>query len=126
MTAQRFFYWSRPRSRIAHALCRLALAIGMAAALPAAAGDDDHDRARQAVIEGEVLPLDDVLARLARTHPGQVLETELERDDGRWIYEIKLLQPDGQLLRLDLDARTGAVLRQKHKRAAPDGSGASR
>ena len=53
-----------------------------------------------------MLPLPTLLERLQRTHPGQVLELELERDDGRWIYEVKLLQADGQLLKLELDAGT--------------------
>lgn len=74
---------------------------------------DDHERARQAVQAGQVLPLRTVLERLERAHPGQVLEVELEREDEHWLYEIKLLQPDGRLLKLQLDARTADVLRSK-------------
>jgi uncharacterized membrane protein YkoI len=85
---------------------------------PAWAGDkDDHDRARAAVLAGEVLPLSQVLQRVQRTHPGRVLEVELERDDGRWMYEVKLLQPDGQLLKLELDASTAQVLEARRKEA---------
>lgn len=51
-----------------------------------------------------------MLDRLEKSHPGQVLEVELERDDGRWIYEIKLLQAGGRLLKLKLDARSGELL----------------
>lgn len=75
----------------------------------------DHDRARAAVLAGEVMPLPDVLTRLQRSHSGQVLELELEREDGRWIYEVTLLRSDGQLLRLELDARTAQVLRERRK-----------
>jgi uncharacterized membrane protein YkoI len=92
---------------------------------PAWAGDkDDHDRARAAVLAGEVLPLSQVLQRVQRTHPGRVLEVELERDDGRWIYEIKLLQPGGQLLKLELDASTAHVLQLKRKEAPAASTGA--
>lgn len=73
--------------------------------------EHDHDRARRAVQAGEVLPLQEVLARLARRQPGQVLEVELEREDGRWVYEIKLLKPDGRRVKLQLDARDGSPLR---------------
>ena len=50
--------------------------------LPAswAGSQDDHELARAAVLAGEVLPLPAVLERLQRTHPGQVLELELEPD----------------------------------------------
>lgn len=91
----------------------LGLGLGMASFSPAAQAGrkDDHDRARAAVQAGEVLPLPALLERLQRTHPGRVLELELEREHGRWIYEVKLLQPDGQLLKLEVDAATATVLR---------------
>ena len=76
---------------------------------------DDHDRARAAVLAGEVLPLQTLLERLRRSRPGQVLELELEREDGRWVYEIRLLQPDGQLVKLDVDAATAEVLNAKRR-----------
>jgi Peptidase propeptide and YPEB domain len=83
---------------------------------PAWGGDRrDHDRARAAVEAGQVMPLPTLLERLARTHPGQVLDIELEREDGRWIYEVKLLQSGGQLLKLELDAATGEVLKVRRK-----------
>ena len=75
----------------------------------------DQNRARAAMQAGEILPLATILTRLAQTQPGQVLEVELERKDGRWLYEIKLLQPGGGLLKLELDARSGEVLRQKSR-----------
>lgn len=78
---------------------------------------DDHDRARQAVESGQVLPLKAILARVEREHPGEVLEVELEQDDGVWLYEIKLLQSGGLLNKLKLDARTGAVVKSRAQRA---------
>ncbi|KRD49200.1 peptidase [Acidovorax sp. Root275] len=81
----------------------------------AASGHDDHDRARQAVQAGQVLPLPAVLERLQREVPGQVLEVELEQERDRWIYEIKLLTPAGQLTKVKLDARTAEVLRIKSR-----------
>lgn len=108
-----------------HARLRIALTslllIGLAQ--PSAWGSDsrDHERARAAVEAGQVLPLPTLLERLRRTHPGQVLELELERDDGRWVYEIKLLQANGQLLKLDVDAATAQVLQVKRKDIGKDG-----
>jgi uncharacterized membrane protein YkoI len=80
-----------------------------------ARSEADQDRARAALQAGEIQPLTFILARLAQTQPGQVLEVELERKDGRWLYEIKLLRPGGSLLKLEVDARSGDVLRQKSK-----------
>jgi Peptidase propeptide and YPEB domain len=99
----------RPRQAVRIGL--LALIGCMVALEPVRASDkNEQDRARAAVLAGEVLPLVKVLERLQRTHPGQVLEVELEREDGRWVYEIKLLRDNGQLVKMHVDARTAAVL----------------
>ncbi|OAD39412.1 hypothetical protein LPB72_21595 [Hydrogenophaga crassostreae] len=78
-----------------------------------ASSRDDHERAHSAVQAGEVMPLEQVLERVARDQPGQVLKIELEREDGLWIYEVKVLRADGQLVKLLLDARTADVLRKR-------------
>jgi Peptidase propeptide and YPEB domain len=88
-----------------------ALVAGSLLSGPAVADDPgDHERARAALQAGEILPLQKVLERVQRSHPGDVLEVELEREGGRWVYELKLLQRGGSLLRLDVDARTAEVL----------------
>lgn len=84
-------------------------------ALPPAWADSDHDRARAAVQAGQVLPLKTVLERLEREHPGQVLEVELEPEHGRWVYEVRLLQAGGRLVKLEIDARSGAVLKRRER-----------
>lgn len=83
--------------------------------------DHDQDRARAAVQAGQALPLKTVLARLEREAPGQLLDVELERQGGRWIYEIKLLQPGGRLVKLEVDAATAEVLRRKERPRGADG-----
>jgi uncharacterized membrane protein YkoI len=91
-----------------------AVMFGLAIILPAQAGDSGgHERARRAVESGEILPLREILQRVERGTPGQVIEVELEREAGRWIYEIKLLATDGAMVELEVDARDGTVLRRK-------------
>ncbi|MBC7379930.1 MAG: PepSY domain-containing protein [Burkholderiaceae bacterium] len=102
--------------RIAAAWRLVGVAVVLAALwLPAARADDDggQDRARQAVASGQILPLGDVLTRVEKAYPGKVLEVELEGEQGRWIYEVKLLQADGRLIKLKLNAKTAQVLRTK-------------
>lgn len=116
----------RPRDRLTLRALGLVLTALWASlwAMPVEAREDrDHDRARTAVQAGEVLPLATLLERVQRRHPGQVLEVELERDHGRWIYELKLLQPGGQLLKLEVDAATAQVLQvQRRKTDRPSSS----
>lgn len=81
------------------------------AALPARAdGRRDHERARAALAAGEIRPLAELLGEVERRYVGRVLEAELEREDGRWIYDIKVLPPSGRVFKLRLDAATGALL----------------
>jgi uncharacterized membrane protein YkoI len=86
----------------------------LAIVFSAQAGDSGgHDRARRALESGEILPLREILGRVERDTPGQVIEVELEREAGRWVYEIKLLAAGGAIVELEVDARDGAVLRRK-------------
>ncbi len=81
------------------------------AALPAHAGErHDHERARAALLAGEVMPLGRLLDRLAQTNPGDLLEAELEDEHGRLVYELKLLTPGGRVQEILVDARTGEPL----------------
>ncbi|MBV6271908.1 PepSY domain-containing protein [Alcaligenaceae bacterium CGII-47] len=84
--------------------------------VPAVASHDpesDQDQARQALAAGEVMPLRTVLEQVQRDYPGQIMKVEFERDDSRWIYEIKLLRPAGSLIKLKIDARDGSLLEVK-------------
>ncbi|NMG43668.1 hypothetical protein GPA22_07975 [Aromatoleum toluvorans] len=91
------------------------MALASLSICPVAASDDDHDRARAALERGEVLPLRTILDKVGRDYPGKVVEVELERERGRWIYEIRLLRDGGALVRLDVDARDGTVIGVKSR-----------
>jgi uncharacterized membrane protein YkoI len=93
--------------------------LALALCAPLAHADTDQDRARAAVQAGQVLSLKTVLDRLEREHPGQVLEVELEQEQGRWLYEIKLIEPGGRLVKLELDAASGEVLRRIERSQGP-------
>jgi uncharacterized membrane protein YkoI len=91
------------------------LAAGAIAALPQPAKADDHDAqdqalAREALRRGEIRPLSEILAIVAREIPGDVIKVELERHNGGWQYKIKVLATSGRVREIELDGRTGAVL----------------
>jgi len=97
-------------------LSAFVVAVVLAAGLVPSAGqasEPDHERARQALERGEVLPLRAILDKIARDYPGEVVEVELERERGTWIYEIELIGADGRLVKLEIDAGSAAVLRVK-------------
>lgn len=65
---------------------------------------------RLAVERGQILPLPRILALARARVPGEVVKIELEHDDGRLIYEIKILTADGRMREVKLDARSGALI----------------
>jgi uncharacterized membrane protein YkoI len=107
------------RSRTHILLTTTALALTMGATSLAAAPEEthaapeaqlQHDDARQALKSGLVRPLEDILAEMRKSFPGEVIEIEFEQDDGRYIYEIEMIRPDGRVIEVKMDAKTMAVI----------------
>jgi uncharacterized membrane protein YkoI len=97
-----------------------ALLLSLLLSPPLLAGEDDHDRAREALEAGEILPLRAIIEQLERDYPGQILEVELDRDKEQWVYKIKLLRANGSLVKLKLNAGDGTLLGIKGRDIAPD------
>lgn len=99
----------RPRS----SLWLLVGVLTLAPAFTVLAGKDDHVEARELLKRGEIVPLAQILEVVAKRVPGDVIEVELEREEGLWEYKVKVLTPTGRVRKLYLDARNGAVLKIK-------------
>ncbi|MBI4966568.1 MAG: PepSY domain-containing protein [Rhodospirillales bacterium] len=85
-----------------------------------ALADRDSDRARRAVQAGDIRPLAEALAKVEATHPGRVLDVELEDEHAKMIYEVKLLTAEGQVLKIILDAKSLEILKVKGGKDRPD------
>jgi uncharacterized membrane protein YkoI len=72
--------------------------------------DEDHERARAAVLRGEALPLDEILSRLPLRQDERLIEVEFDREDGRWIYELEFIGADGRVRELEVDALSATIL----------------
>lgn len=100
------------------------LALCMLGVFPLLRADErnhgDHAMALQALEQGRVLPLRTVLEKIERDYQGQALKVEFEQDDGRFIYEIRLLQSDGRMAKLKVDAVDGRVLDIRRKERGGD------
>ena len=81
---------------------------------PAQARDLDQDEALRLRQEGVIQPLEQLLQPAFARYPGaRLLEAELEAERGQYVYEIELLTADGQVRKLELDARDGRLLHDK-------------
>lgn len=59
------------------------------------------------------LPLARILDIVLANTPGEVLEVELEEDDGVEAYEINILTRDDRTIEITVDARTGRILERE-------------
>lgn len=106
-----------PRALVA-ALLMVPGLVGAALVGTAGADDDrDHDRARAALRAGEIRPLKQIVDVVQDRCRGKVIEVELDRRSREghdfWLYELRMLMPKGDVLRLDVDAATVEILKIK-------------
>lgn len=102
-----------PRA-LPRALLPLVAALSLLLAVPPPAhADKDADRARAAVQSGEILPLTRILEAVSAQYTGDVIGVKLDRDDGVWQYEVKLLLASGSVAKLEYDAKTATLLKAK-------------
>lgn len=90
------------------ALSILVLALLLAGG--ALADDIDHQRALELLREGRIRPLSEVIEMVHREVPGELLEVELELEKGAYVYELKILRPEGRVQEVEADAATGKIL----------------
>jgi uncharacterized membrane protein YkoI len=77
--------------------------------------DEDRDAVRLAVERGEVRPLADIVAGVRGKLPGEIVGVEVEREDGRWMYEFRVVDGKGRLFEAYVDAKSGEIERIKEK-----------
>jgi uncharacterized membrane protein YkoI len=83
-----------------------------AAGLGVAEGDhdarrDDAERASRGAETGRFVPLAKIIAMVRERYAGEIVETEFEWGNGRPYYEFYLLQTDGRVIEIKVDAATG-------------------
>lgn len=90
------------------------LAAGLTPDARALAGgevDIGHDDARKLVESGRIRPLDAIVGTVGKQVPGKLIETKLEQEHGQFVYELKILRPDGRVQEVEVDAAAGKILK---------------
>jgi uncharacterized membrane protein YkoI len=91
------------------------LTAALMAPLPLRADPLDHDAVRHAVERGEIRSLADILAIVRDKLPGAIAGVEIERKNGRWLYEFRAVDGKGRLFEVYVDAKSGEIERIKEK-----------
>ena len=92
-------------------LSLIALIAATAAPHGAVGDDSDHDLARRLLEQGRILPLAEIVDKVRVEIPGEMLEVEFETDDGAYIYELKILRPDGRVQEIEVEAASGRIIK---------------
>jgi len=91
-----------------------------------ASGDryDDHDEAMRYQEAGKILPLEQITGAAVRAAGGgEVIEIEFEVRGGRPICEVKVIDLDGRVRKITVDAQDGRVLSSDDRRGRGRGRG---
>lgn len=83
--------------------------VALLCACPANAESPDQNDISRAVERGEIRPLADMLSVLRGKLPGEVVGVEIEHENGRWQYELRVVDASGRLFEVSIDARTGSI-----------------
>lgn len=76
---------------------------------------DDQQRALQLRESGEILPLEEILVISRKQVDGRILEVELKRKHGVLLYEIKILDINGRVWELKVDASNGTIIEREQE-----------
>lgn len=93
----------------------LVLVVGMTSSLLSLADDSDDlsDQVPQWVREGKVISLDSLMERHEARLNGRLLDLEVEKEDGRIIYELEILREDSVVYEIKIDAESGDWLEEE-------------
>ena len=107
LSVARHYRHRSPRGR-GHYLLAAILTLGFIS--PGWSDDDDWRRLHEDVQAGKIKPLNEILASLNTRYDGQVIDVDLEDENGVIIYEIELLGPQGQVVEFEVNAATGELI----------------
>lgn len=95
----------------AAALLVAALTLLYVSAISFVNADESQLTARKLSEAGLILPLEKINKAAKNIKAGEILETELELKKGIYIYEIEILDNKSQVWELNLDAKTGKLIK---------------
>ncbi|MDH4981532.1 PepSY domain-containing protein [Hyphomicrobium sp. D-2] len=93
--------------------CTFTAALILVAAAPGALMADDlgPEEAQRLLQSGRIKSLADIVSIVQKQVDGDLIDAELDEEDGVYIYELKILRPNGRLQEIEAEASTGKILK---------------
>jgi len=70
---------------------------------------------RRAVQQKKILPLGEIKRIIEKKTNSEIIKVELERKKRRWVYEFKIVDRQGRLREVYVDASNGTIIKSKYK-----------
>ncbi len=70
---------------------------------------------RSAVQQKKILPLGEIKRIVKKKTKSEIIKIELERENRRWIYEFKIVDQQGRLREVYVDASNGTIIKSEYK-----------
>jgi uncharacterized membrane protein YkoI len=74
---------------------------------------DEHDDAREALKNGDILPYSTIKKMVERKVGGKVVGQKLRRTNRGWQYDLRVRPENGRVMVLVVDAKTGSIVSQR-------------
>lgn len=73
----------------------------------------DQEEMRRLRAHGAIVPLEQLVNDARQRHPGHLVEAELKKNDGQYIYEVEMLDETGVVREFIYDAASGQLLEER-------------
>jgi len=103
----------RSQSRLWMLFATLVVLITALWCMPQVSSGESPSNASRLSAKGEIMSLEKISQKAKTYKPGEILEVELEKKHGRYVYEIDILDAGSQVWELKLDAKTGQLLKME-------------
>ncbi|MEE8536620.1 MAG: PepSY domain-containing protein, partial [Acidobacteriota bacterium] len=70
---------------------------------------ENGKESEERVTTSPIMSLEDAITAATTRFQGRVVEAELEDEDGKVVYEVKILGDDGQTREIEVDANSGKL-----------------
>ncbi|MEJ2765013.1 PepSY domain-containing protein [Photobacterium sp. MCCC 1A19761] len=82
-------------------------------AAPSVDISEDQDEVIEAVQQGRVQPYTALQLVVSQQLNGRIIKVELEQDDDQWVYELKLIDPENNIIKVKYDASSLTMIEIK-------------
>lgn len=71
---------------------------------------EDQDEAREAVERGDVATYAELENVISNQFKGRIIRVELDKEWRRWAYRLRLLEDDGRVIKIEVNAKNLQVV----------------